>query len=226
MKKGMLVLGFICFFTAAFATRANAQVNVGVQVGPNGLDSFHVAIGDYFKVSEQQVETCQDSNIPDEDQPVVFFIAQRAMVAPESVILLRSRGWSWMQIALHFRLNPRIFYTPGVYAGTPYQNGYNAFRGHGKIRLSDADIVNFVNLKFMSEHYGREPQEIAQMRAQGRNFRDINDGFTKKREVIEWDAKEQPRHHFGHGEDQPGKRDKQDQRDQRDEQNPRDGYNH
>lgn len=205
MKKFSLVLGFLCLIAAGFTARVNAQVNVGLAVGSNGLDSFHVAIGDYFKVSDQQVQTCQESNIPDEEQPVVFFIAQRAAVSPEAVVLLRSRGWSWMQIALHFRLNPRIFYTPGTYAGTPYENGYNSFQGHGKIRLSDGDIVNFVNLKFMSEHYGRDPHEIAQMRAQGKNFRDINDGFTQKQEVREWDAKEEP-HHFNHG-------DHQDQRD-------------
>jgi hypothetical protein len=92
MKKITLVIGFICLITAAFAARANAQVSVGVNIGSNGLDSFHLAIGDYFKVSAQQVQTCQDSNIPDEEQPVVFFIAQRAAVSPEAVILLRSRG--------------------------------------------------------------------------------------------------------------------------------------
>jgi hypothetical protein len=94
-----------------------------------------------------------------------------------------------MQIAYHFRLNPRIFYTPGNYAGTPYEHGYNAFRGHGRINLSDADIVNFVNLKFVSEHYGHDPAEIAQMRAKGQSFRDITVGYDSKKEAVEWDAK-------------------------------------
>ena len=195
MKKFSGILCLVCLSAIGFVATAYAQVNVGVRIGANGgLDAFHVAIGDYFKVSDQQVETCQDSNISDEDQPVVFFMAQRANVPPESVILLRSRGWSWMQIALHFRLNPRIFYTPGTYEGTPYENGHRAFHGRGRIRLSDADIVNFVNLKFASEHYGHDPREIAQMRAQGRSFREIHDGFAQKEERIEWDAKEEPRH--------------------------------
>jgi uncharacterized protein (DUF433 family) len=193
MKKSLLVLSFISLCVAALMNRANAQVNVGVVVGSNGLDAFHGAIGDYFKVSTQQVQTCQDSKIPDEEQPVVFFIAQRAGVSPEAVILLRSRGWSWMQIAYHYRLNPRIFYTPGSYVGTPYEHGYNSFRGHGRINLSDGDIVNFVNLKFVSEHYGHDPAEIAQMRAQGHNFRDISAGYETKKEAVEWDAKKDDR---------------------------------
>jgi hypothetical protein len=114
-----------------------------------------------------------------------------------------------MQIALHFRLNPRIFYTAGVYDGTPYANGANAFRGHGRIKLSDADIVNFVNLKFMAEHYGHDPKEIAQLRASGKSFSDINDGFAQKKEAVQWDAKEQPR---------PA-HDRQDRRDRRDDDN-------
>ncbi len=208
MKKSLRILGFTGLLVLGFAFRGNAQVNVGVAIGANGqLDAFHLAIGDYFKVSEQQVQTCQESNIPDEQQPVVFFIAQRAGVAPEAVLFLRAKGWSWMQIAYHFRLNPRIFYTPGSYAGTPYAHGYNAFQAHGRINLSDADIVNFVNLKFMSEHYGHEPAEIAQMRAQGKSFRDINDGYVQKKEAVEWDAKQEP-HRFGtrYGDNRPDDR--------------------
>jgi hypothetical protein len=198
MKKIGWILGFICLVSAGFLAPVQAQIRAGVEVGPNGMDAFHIAIGDYFKVSPQQIQACQDTNIPDEEQPVVFFIAQRANVAPESVILMRERGWSWMQIALHFRLNPNIFYTPGEYAGTPYENGQNAYRGHKrKINFSDADIVNFVNLKFASEHYGKEPQEIAKYRAGGRSFVDIHDEYSKKNTRIEWDAKEKPsrRHH-------------------------------
>ncbi len=215
MKKITFVAGLLGFLAAGLTVGANAQVNIGVAVGNNGLDSFHLAIGDYFKVSDQQVQACEDYNISDEDQPVVFFIAQRAAVSPEAVILLRSHGWSWMQIALHFRLNPRIFYTPGTYVGTPYERGYHSFQGRGRINLSDGDIVNFVNLKFMSEHYGHDPGEIARLRAQGKSFRDINDGYVQKHEEVQWDAKEEP-HRFNHHQDQGNHGDQHDQRDQRD----------
>jgi hypothetical protein len=202
MRKILLFLGVTALAVVASPWTAQAQVNVGVAIGSNGVDAFHLAIGDYFKVSTEQIQNCQESGIPDEEHPVVFFIAQRANVSPEAVILLRTHGWSWMQIALHFRLNPRIFYTAGDYAGTPYANGQRVFIGHGrKINLSDADIVNFVNLKFISEHYGRDPHEIAQMRASGRNFRDINNGYMQKKEVMEWDAKERPRGHYEQGRD-------------------------
>jgi len=193
MKKTGFVLGLIAFLSAGFIGLASAQVSVGVNISGKGLDAFHLAIGDYFKVSTQQVQACEDSSIPAEEQPVVFFIAQRANVSPESVILLRTRGSSWMQIALHYNINPRVFYTQGDYTGTSYENGAKSFQKK-RINLSDADVVNFVNLKFTSEHYGHEPKEIAKMRTGGTDFVTINQNLSKKQEKVKWDAKEPARH--------------------------------
>jgi hypothetical protein len=192
MKKTGLVLGLIAFLSAGFIGLASAQVGGRGNINSKGLDAFHSAIGDYFKVSTQQVQACEDSSIPTEEQPVVFFIAQRANVSPESVILLRSRGTSWMQIALHYNINPRVFYTQGDYTGTTFENGSRAFRNK-RINLSDSDVVNFVNLKFTSEHYGREPKEIAKMRTGGTDFVSINQNLSKKQGGVKWDAKEPTR---------------------------------
>jgi hypothetical protein len=192
MKKIGLVFGCIALLSAGYMGSALAQVRVGVNIGSKGLDAFHLAIGDYFKVSTQQVQVCEDSSIPVEEQPVVFFIAQRANVSPESVILLRSHGASWMQIALHYKINPRVFYTQADYTGTAYENGSRAFRNK-RINLSDSDVVNFVNLKFTSEHYGHEPKEIAKMRTGGADFVTINQNLSKQKGKVQWDAKEQPR---------------------------------
>ena len=48
-----------------------------------------------------------------------------------------------------------------------------------EIRLSDNDIVNFVNLKFISEKYGYTPEDVVKMRAKGDSFVAIN-GKVKK----------------------------------------------
>lgn len=185
-----LALG-LSFGLAAFS---QAQVGLSVSASGKGLDAFHLAIGDYFKVSVQQIQTCQDSQIPDDEQPVVFFLAQRANVSPESVILLRKRGLGWMQIARQLRINPSLFYVQGDYSGTPYENGGRRLRDpKHKVVLNDADIVNFVNLKFASEHYGRETQEIVKMRAGGEAFTAIHKDFSKKKSRVQWETKDEKR---------------------------------
>ena len=47
------------------------------------------------------------------------------------------------------------------------------------MRLGDDDVVNLVNLKFASEHYGYSPEKVIKMRSEGRNFVEINEEITR-----------------------------------------------
>ena len=155
-----------------------SQVNVGVSVGTGG-DSFHLAIGSYYHAPPEQVAVCQQRQIPDEEQPVVFFVAQRAHVAPGVIINLRAGGMPWAAIFNRYRLSPRVLYVPihGSVVGTPYAGFYAYYRGGRRVRLMDADIVNMVNLRFASDYYHRPAEEIIQMRAGGRNYAYIHDHY-------------------------------------------------
>ncbi len=183
----MLALGTAC--------GAPAQIYTGTQIGKNGgLDAYHLSIGNYFNVSEKQIAVCAQRNITDEELPVVFFIAQKAGQTPETVAGLRSGGMSWMGIARHFNLSPRAFYVPagGKVTIKPYKTIYASFANRPRVRLTDADIVNLVNLKFMSNHYGREPREIMQMRGAGKTFPDIDDTFRQTKEDMAWEVDDAP----------------------------------
>ena len=190
MKTIFLVLLMIC----AFFGTASADEGDGV-VSPNAPpDSFYAVMEDYFKVSEDQIKTCQPMNISEEEIPVVFFITQRAGVDPQAAVIVRSSGLSWMQVADHFHLNPRIFFVPLPANGAsngPYEKGYGTYKSRkNRINLSDADIINWVNLKFLSEYYGYDPQEIIQMRSAGKSFRTINSYYADKKEEVKWDLEE------------------------------------
>lgn len=171
-------------------TGVQAQVNMGIE--NNGTpDSFHTALKDYFRVTEEQISSCHDSGIQDEELPVVFFIAQKANVDPGAVMVVHSGGLSWMQLAAHFRLNPWIFFIPiqGDLKNTPYARGYSYYQSRKqRVNLTDNDIINFVNLKFIAEHYDRNPQEIVQMRTAGKSFWDINDAYAKNKDGAQWDV--------------------------------------
>ncbi len=181
----------VLVLTAMMVTIVQAQINTGI--GNNGIpDSFHTALKDYFKVSEQQIYSCQQSGIQDEELPVVFFIAQRANVDPDAVVVVHSSGLNWMQVAAHFHLNPWIFFIPiqGDLKNTPYARGYSYYQSRKqRVDLTDNEIINFVNLKFISEHYDRAPQEIVQMRTAGKSFWDINDSYARNKDGAQWDVK-------------------------------------
>lgn len=179
--KRLMVFSILAFFlAAALAVPGRADVSLGATLTDEGLKSFYVAIGEHYKVKEEQVVVVKKRSIPDEELPVVFFLASRAGVSADAIIKLRLGGDSWMQITAHYGLNPEIYYVPVARKhGPPYGNAYGHFKNRerkqwGDIRLSDDEIVNFVNLKFVSEHYGYSPDEVIDMRSKGKDFISIN----------------------------------------------------
>lgn len=160
------------------------------QTAPPPADTYDSALIDFFKVTEQQINEAKVSGIPDEELPVVFFIAQKTRLEPGAVTGVRSSGLSWMQVAFHYHLNPWLFYTFLSSSPSDASFGpiYEKFKKPTfKINLTDADIVNLVNLKFLSECYGRDPKEIVQKRTARKTFRQINDEYWDKRHEHDYD---------------------------------------
>ena len=172
------------------ANQCRADVDIGLSIGDDGIKGFYLAIGEHYKVPQKQIVVVREKKIPDEELPVVFFLAQRASVAPDIVIKLRLGGKSWMEISAHFGLTAEIFYVPVKRApGPPYGKAYGHFKKKkkgqwGTIVLTDTEVVNFVNLKFISEHYGYSPDDVIKMREKGNSFIAIN-AKVKKNKVQE-----------------------------------------
>jgi hypothetical protein len=167
---------------------AATDVNVGVSINEDGIKGFYLAIGEHYKVAEKEVVVVRERNIPDEELPVVFYLARRAEVSPTAIIKFRLEGRSWMEITLHYGLTAEIFYVPVKRtAGPPYGKAYGHFKNRertewGAIRLNDSEILNFVNLKFISDHYGYSPDDVISMREKGKSFVAINSEVKKAKE--------------------------------------------
>lgn len=186
--RSLIVLFALAALSAGVpAARADSRMDLGATVVNGGLRGFYLSLGEYYRVPEREIVVIRDRHIPDYDIPVVLYIAQRARVAPGVVVDLRLAGNSWMDITLRFGLGPDIYYVPAqrVY-GPPYGNAYGYYK-HKKrkdwhtIRLADDDVVNLVNLRFISERYGHPPEEVMRMRSAGRSFVAINDEFRRGR---------------------------------------------
>lgn len=171
-------------FTAPLA-HSDSRMNIGASFSNGDMNSFYFALGDYYRVPEREVMFIRERRIPDYDIPVVLFISQRARIAPGAIMDLRLAGRSWMDITLHFGLGPDIYYVPvrKVY-GPPYGHAYGHYKNKErkdwhKIRLNDHEVADMVNLRFMSEHYGRPPEEVMRLRSGGKSFAGINDEFRR-----------------------------------------------
>ena len=186
MKKIIVLLIALMFLVPALPASAQ-NVSTGISISNGELRSFYLAIGDYYRVPESRVVYVRDHyRLPDEDLPVVFFLASRAHVDPQVIIDLRIRQrMSWLNITLHYGLTPEIYYVPVKRVGPPYGNAYGHYKKHGKnyknVRLADADVVNLVNLRFMSEYHGVAAEVVMDRRGKGERFVAMNDHYHKEK---------------------------------------------
>ena len=195
------------------AAPALAQsVSTGISISNGELRSFYLAVGDYYRVPESRVVYVkQHYRVHDEELPVVFFLASQARVDPQVIIDLRYRQrMSWLNITLHYGLTPEIYYVPVQRVGPPYGNAYGHYKKHGKdyrkVRLADSDVVNLVNLRFMSEYHGVAAEVVMDQRGRGERFVVMNDHYYKQKGT---------KHHGddrGKGKDKDDKWDKKDKK--------------
>lgn len=167
---------------------AETAWNVGISGGSKGIEGFHVSIGEFYRVPKREVVLVHQRGIAEEELPVVFFLSQRARVSPNVLVDMRLKQMSWMDITLHLGLNPEIYYVPvTAHHHPPYGKAYGYYRNHPphtwrNMRLSDSDIVNQVNLGFLSHHYGHAPEHIMRYRGEGRGFVSIDQTVRREHE--------------------------------------------
>ena len=184
-RKIFLIPVLFISFLAVFPASSNARSEAGMKITDEGVMGFYLAIGDYFHVPEREVIIIRERRVRDEEIPVVFFLAQRASVSHNTIIKMRLSGMTWLEISLHYGLSPEIFYVPvRVIKGPPYGRAYGYYRNKPRsawkaIRLNDAEIIDLVNLRFISEHYGYPAEEVIRLRSGGDNFIVINNKVKK-----------------------------------------------
>ena len=169
----VLALSLVTLAPAVGADRASAQTAVSVSAR---IGDFHVAVANYYQVPEREVIVIRERRIPDDEIPVALFIARHAGVPWMRVVDMRLRGDSWWDISVRLGVRPDVYYVPvTVVSGPPYGRALGHYKNkHRKqwstIVLSDADVVNLVELRFLSEHYKVAPERIIELRGKDRDF--------------------------------------------------------
>ncbi|MCK9264034.1 MAG: hypothetical protein M0R18_09455 [Deltaproteobacteria bacterium] len=157
---------------------AGTRWTVGVIGNDDEISGFLVSIGEYYRVPHREVIVVHQREIRHEELPVVYFIAKRACVPPDTITRMRLKGMSWMDITLHCGLGPDIYLVSGYCDGKRHHPGLK-HRG-----LSDHDIVNRVNLIFLSGHHRCAPDRIIKYRSQGRSYMVIDRDFAREKHEV------------------------------------------
>lgn len=182
--------------TFMFMETSNSGVNIDINLGDQGQSSYYRSLSSYYRVGDDDVYFMRKRGIPDDRLAVIFQIASAANVPPSLVAKKYRSGMSLMELTRMFGLAPDIYYVPVKVRvdGPPYGKAYGYYRNRARkewkyINLSNDDIINFSNLKFISGYYSVEPDVIIKKRSAGKNFKIINDEFEKDRKSRSKDNK-------------------------------------
>jgi hypothetical protein len=170
------------------APAQDTQVDFGISVADGELRSFYLAVSNHYRVPGEEVVAVKERyRFRNEELPVVYYLAARARVKPSAIIDLRINRISWLDISFRFGLTPEIFFVPLTVekVGPPYGKAYGYYKKNRhnkewkKIVLSDNEVVDLVNLRFISEYHKIAPDKVIKMRGKGKNFVNINSEIKK-----------------------------------------------
>lgn len=156
------------------AVCANAQVQAGAVFSGDGLRNFYFSIGNYYHVPEREVVIVRERALPPDEVPVVFYTARQCHLEPTVVVDFRRRGLSWADIAIRCHQSPEIYYFRG---GPPYGKAYGYWKNHPP---RDAEVIEAVNVHFLSEYHGVSPDAIRAERSRGPNYVFVAQNFEAR----------------------------------------------
>jgi hypothetical protein len=183
-----LRLGAILSILAVVFPGYGATTRMGGEIAANDqlVRNFYLAIEDYYRIPEPEILGLVEQGLSYEELPVAFFIAERSKTETHRVMEMRQAGKTWTEIAFRLGLMPDVFYVP---VGTPvtslpFGHAYNSYSRKPKrewktVSLTEKDVVNLVNLRFLSDDYGCPPERVIEMRAAGKTFMEINEALRK-----------------------------------------------
>lgn len=168
MKKIISTIAILGCFSGVFA---EANFNVGFSGTDEGIDSFSLSIGNYYGVPVREVREVE-YYVPREHASIVYFLADHAHVNAHYVTDLRRQGLSWWNISLRLGLDPYMLYRVD-------NRYYGKSRHH---RLRDAEIADYVNVRFISDYHHINRNEVINRRHKGERYYHINDYYHGKKD--------------------------------------------
>ena len=214
-----------CAFFAVLLTAgsAHAAVSFDVAVGINVNEDARIFLNVSNEVWRPPVPTTviRGCRYPQDDFPVVAFLAFHSHREPGFILQLRSDGYPWHEIFYRLHVNPSVLFV-GIDRdpGPPYGKAWGYWKKNSRpgsdrrVRFSDRDVVGLVKVQTASRHFGASPFAVMDAQRQGKRVEVYTAGrWREKHGRQSWspgkgEGKGRPESKSGHGkgkEDSPGK---------------------
>ena len=163
---------------------------------PADASQFYSAVSQHFQIGPQQVRQLVDGGLPPEDVVVLYYIAEHSLRQPGQLLADRKAGQSWRDIAIGAGLQPESFYYPiSSFSRGPFVNVYALYHqlprerwSWDRLQLTDSDIENLVNLRFLAASGGHSVPDVQRLRAQGHDFVSIHHFLLSGQQTAQHEA--------------------------------------
>lgn len=172
MRPSILIVFFLLTFLSSLSLGQTKQ---------ELEKDYLTALALYYQISDSEISDLLKLKLELEDLPVLVFIAKKTKITPEKIAKFREQGDSWQDIIKMRTLDPGIFYImiTGEIKSKIYNLILTKFKtipesNWKKIQLTDDEIINLVNLRFICSHHDYTVYDVMAMREYGKDFAGIN----------------------------------------------------
>jgi len=113
---------------------------------------------------------------PENDFPVLLFLASEGHVGLAAVWDLRSHGLTWVQVMTRLNIpRERIFVEMPREPGPPYGKAYGHWKKHPReeVAVTDDDIRYWTNVRTQARYFGVAPEVVVGWRDSGRTWKSV-----------------------------------------------------
>jgi hypothetical protein len=174
MKRILLVTATLLWMAGSPSHAAVAfDVALGVDVNEDTRIFLNVTNQTWRPaVPATVLQRCPD---PEDDFPVIAFLAYHSHRSPSFILNLRREGYAWSDIFFQVNVSPSVlFVAMDRDPGPPYGKAWGYWKKHYRpgtrvrYRFADRDVVGLVKVQTASRHFGTSPFSIIDAQRGGR----------------------------------------------------------
>ena len=183
--KRMLLVALLAL--AAGPARAGLDWTAGISLSDGDRTFVNLSVGHFDADPVVVTPVLRRLPHPEENLPVLLFLARESGRAPDYILDLRLRGLSWWDITLRLGVPPsRVYYAVPADPGPPYGKAWGYWRKHpharkGTVIINDREFCDIVGAQVVGKAYGVSPRSVLDERRAGKRYGGVVDRHEKAR---------------------------------------------
>ncbi len=167
----LLALALLASGATAGAADLFYNVTLGLDVSDDARIFLNLTNQQFAPPNAVATRVVQRCPRPENDYPVILFLARAAKRSPDQVLDLWLTRLSWAEIMYELKVPPSVLFAgldrdPGPPYGKAWGR-YKQHRGKGKFVIADRDVAELVKLQIASRHDQVSPYRVIAERQKG-----------------------------------------------------------